>query len=333
MVLICSNCQSNCSKGTYVKCDKCSNLFDIKCANQLTPTFTKAKLEAMCSKGGKGYICYNCSSTSKELNINDLIIRFEIGMSKLSDQIASSGVEIQDISSKVDQFDGRLTAISDQISREVISQLTTIKNGLDDCLGQVNDVRKNTSLKIERLHVENNSLRRILNRGDLVISGIPSDLSSEETLQVLMNIAKYYNVEMLHNEIHFYTWIKKRSTLLVKYNNILKRDMILKKYRNDYKLVLSKIYQTSKNQTDGINTSKINDPNIESRVYINDHATPVESKLQYLCRTLLKNGNINKYRIIYADDPKAIITKKDGIEETMNLDAISIFLKKFISGV
>lgn len=342
MVVICKHCQSNCTKGSYVKCDSCNGVFDFKCAIQLSPKFTKASLETIAgSKGGKGFQCCDCSKnvtkpTAREPSISDLLNMFESGMSKLSDQMSSTNADINGISCKVDQFDGRLTEISDQISREVTSQLMSIKNGLDDCLKQVNDVRVDTSLKIERLQVENNSIRRVLNRGDLVISGLFNDLASDKIYQILMNIAKFYDEELCYNEINNFIWIKNRSSLLVKFNNILKRDALLRKYRKGPKLLLSNIYETDTIRTSNgtnlggePNANNSNLPRIESRVYINDHATPVESKIQYLCRKLLKDGHVKSYRISYADDPQIKITKKDGLEKNMNLAELSVFFNLF----
>lgn len=339
MTIICTYCQSNCIKNNFVKCDSCNNNYDLKCAQRLTPKFSKSILDAIVSsKDGKGYVCHNCPSKSKNFSTNDLLAIFENGIAKLSKQIDESGIEIKGMSSKIDQFDSRLNGIADQISGEVVPQLATIKNGLDDCLQQVNNVREETGIKIEQLQMENNSLRRVMNRNDLVISGLPMNLSTEAVLQIVINIAKFYEVMLVESDINQITWIKKRSAMLVKYNSCWKRDLIMQRYRKNYKLYLNNIYDNNwlnSNQqnldepTDSNQIGSRKEPAIESRVYINDHATPMESKLQYLCRKLLKEGHIKKYKFIYGNEPKVKITKTDDFEEIMNLNSVLVFCKPF----
>lgn len=78
----------------------------------------------------------------------------------------------------------------------------------------------------------------------------------------------------------------------------------MKSYRNKYDLKLNEVIPVMKEH---------------SRIYINDHHTPLVSKFRYDCRKLIKNKVIQRFEMLNWDIPRAKFYHHDGKEDEGDL--------------
>lgn len=189
---------------------------------------------------------------------------------------------------------------------EITAQLTEIKKDLASNMIRNENFEKTVTSKIKRLEADNNYLRKQMNRADIIITGLPSTTANTHLYFVVIDLAKVLGVEIELSHINFCTWIGKKSGVLVKFNNVLIRDLILKSYRINYDLTLKQIMPTEKE---------------DSRVYLNDHHTPIVSKFRYYCRKLV-GKKIRKFEMVNWDIPCAKFYFLDGKHEEGDLEYV-----------
>lgn len=68
-------------------------------------------------------------------------------------------------------------------------------------------------------------------------------------------------------------------------------------------------------------------PQIMKRVFLNDHYSPAAGKLNGMCRKLLKENVIKKFKVLDADKPKAKLIMADGKEVTVDAVGCAGLLK------
>lgn len=202
------------------------------------------------------------------------------------------------ITEKLSSLELKINELPSTIGQDFSVQLNAVKVDLQASLASNEKFKSEVSQKIDMIVAENNNIRKQFNRGDILVGGLPASLTTESLYTTAVSIAKTCGVSITLDDLNFCAWIKKKSAVLIKFNNIWKRDAVLNKYRETYSLTLN----------------QISDSDIESRVYLSDHHTPLEAKLQYLCRIKKKQGEIKKFRIINRGMPIAMIVTTDGIE-------------------
>lgn len=297
-----------------LKCGFCSRNFHLNCALEMTPGLTRSIVDAMkeCTTG----LIFKCESCKQ-----------------------GSSTSLNDIVAKLNDMETRMQNLPTQVSAEISSHLEDISNKLNNCVTKVDKLEEETSLKFKQLEIENNSLRRLLNRADIIISGIPSNIKSSCLIKVVMNICKHYKVAMALSEINTCCWIHKKKDVLVKFNSISKRDLIMDKYHKKYDLKLNQIYTIDINDDDaesnyapneseaniftaGEQAQNENAGDIEARVFLNDNLTSAAAKIKYVGRKLIREKKITKFKVISWDDPTAKLTFKNGSEKVFTLQEL-----------
>lgn len=275
MSVKCDNCENTFNKNdNKVKCSFCDAVFHSECVTQLTPSLTRTVLETI--KKTSGSLTFKCNKCIK-----------------------SRSMPSDCVSSKLDNLE--------KYMQEISSQLSNIHKDFANDKKRHENFEKVVVTKINKLEDENNFLRKQLNRSDIIINGLPSKTNNVNLYFIVIEVAKYLGIKLKLSDINFCTWIGKRAAVLVKFNNILTRDIIMKNYRLNFDLTLKKIWPTEE---------------VDSRIYLNDHHTPLVSKFRYYCRKLVINKKILKYEMINWDKPRAKIFLLNGNQEEGDLDYV-----------
>lgn len=103
-----------------------------------------------------------------------------------------------------------------------------------------------------------------------------------------------------------------KKLILVKFNNVMVRDNVMKEYFKLRSLTVKDILGGE----------------VASRVYLNDHYSPAASSLNNLCRKMLHLKIISKYRIVNADRLMAKLTLSDGKDVEYNMAECVEFLNQ-----
>ena len=157
--------------------------------------------------------------------------------------------------------------------------------------------------------MENNILHRSLNRGDIVLSGLPSGLTNLST--AVVKLCSFYDISITDRDINQVSYMNNKRLVLVKFINVSVRDSVMYRYYKQRSL-------TVKNILGG---------ELTSRVYLNDHYSPAASELNKLCRKLMREKIIFKFKIFDADNVKAKLTMADGKDLVCDLDGCAALLE------
>lgn len=290
----CAECNGNEKNAKFIKCGNCDLDYHISCAAKKNPSLNETMLESINkSKGGMVFKCWSCLDKPKPKTCEN------------------------DISSKLSELEATIKKLSKTISEDIIEQLKDIKSEVASCSLKVKATDTFVTSKIQHLEHENNSLRRQINRSDIVVHGLSAEMTVDEMHNTLFEMGKVLDVEINHNDVNLCTYIRRKKSMLVKFNSIYKRDMLMKKYFAYNELKLCQIYKKTK---------------AESRVYLNDNLTPCASKLNYLCRKLLKDKKITKFRFYNRDTPEAKIFLPGGAVKLLNFEKMTAFIKSNTEG-
>ncbi|KNC23171.1 hypothetical protein FF38_14155 [Lucilia cuprina] len=278
---------TTCKNADSIICAICNSYQHINCVTKQMPNLSQSALDNSTKvKPGYSFGCKRCFVSSSA----------------------------NPITSKMDAVKKQLSDLTNIIKDIISSQLTDIKADLTKSLSKSNQLEKETNKKIDNLLSENNYLRKQLNRPDIIVSGLPSNLHYDDLYSTAIAIGKACNVNLSESDINFCTWIRRKSGVLIKFNNVLKRDIIIRKYKASYNLKLNDVMETD----------------IEKRIYLNNHLIPIESKLHYICRKKIKSAEIKncrilsynplKIKLIKADKDEAIVFAADILEQEQGME-------------
>ena len=280
--------KKTCEKLLTVKCSFCKCPVHANCVIEETPAITKAMIDVINSSDGAIFRCKLCQKQPLE-------------------PVKSTDLEV--VTNKLINMEQQLSKLPGEISDSINIKLDMIKGEITACTSKINKVEQITISKCAQLVVENNSLRRQMNRTDIIISGIPS--STFDVYPVINKMFKVYNINLDPHDVNACFWINSKKAVLVKLNSLRKRDEFMKSYHLAHNLTLSQILETD----------------IQSRVFVNDHLTPLASKLQFIGRKLLKSGKIKSFKLINTDAPKLKATLQDGMEKFFDNQQAELFME------
>lgn len=180
-----------------------------------------------------------------------------------------------------------------------------MKSDIVDCGKRIDQVDTLTSARISLLETENNLLHKKLNRCDFVISGLPVGVKS--ITDVVIELGAFYGVPITLQDINLACFISGKGPL----NSAMQRDEIMSRYFRDMKTHPLKI-------ADIVVDPDVLKESIDKRVFLNDHYSPAAGRLNTLCRKLLKDKIIRKFKLINANQPRAAITLSNKKEVEYN---------------
>lgn len=282
MALTCGICSTSCKKTESIMCTLCNTFQHYNCVIKQNPAMAQSMKDTIAkTKSGFSFGCQNC-------------------MNKTSTNTFES---------KFNALEKQLQDLTNFMKENITSQLSEIKTDLVKSLTHSKSFEMETASKLNKLENDNNNLRKQLNRPDIIVTGIPSEnIETAELYQMAISIAQSCGVNLSEFDVNFCTWIRKKTAILIKLNNVLKRDTIMKNYRANYNLKLNQVINTT----------------VESRVFLNDHYVPVVAKLHYICRQKVKNNEIKRYKVINSDPIKVkLVYKNDKEVEVKFIDLIN----------
>ncbi|XP_073825146.1 uncharacterized protein [Musca autumnalis] len=155
---------------------------------------------------------------------------------------------------------------------------------------------------LQEREIENDILTRRLNRSNVIINGLPDGIKMLR--EPVMKIASLCGIDIRPSDINHCCYISKGKSILVKFNSVYLRDGLMASYqRRRNPLLLCEVTGVS----------------VRSRVYLNDHHNRAASKLMYLCRKLWRCKKIRKFKLLSADNPKALVMLPDGKEDEFDV--------------
>lgn len=297
----CGFCKNTISKGQYsVSCVLCKNFIHLNCASKCNPKVTAIEVETMKSKkGGLVYRCGVCADSPSNVQGDGLQLILE----KLAAVEASNKYVAE-----------KITALETNVS-DAVRQLTEVTLKVNNCSDRVDKLEKDAGKKFAKLEMENEELRRIINRCDIVIHGLPSSITDAEMRNAVLNIGQKYSNDFSMNDVSFCAFTNRKKAVLLKVSNTGKRDEIMKNYRADFNLKASDVL----------------DLGIHSRIYLNDNYTKLEGKIRYVCRSLQRGKIIQRFRVSYGGGMRVFVFDLDGKEKELCLQKILLFHEKKLS--
>lgn len=198
-------------------------------------------------------------------------------------------------------FKNTMAQILADFKNEVSSCIKDMRSEIETCNKLIRNIDVSTSSKISTLENENNMLHRRLNRGDIVINGLPSGLN--ELQSIVIALGNHYSINISEHNLNHVCYMNDGKLLLVKFNNIGLRDLLMKEYF----------------KTRSLKVKDVLGGDIDSRVYLNDHYSPAASNLNSICRKMLRMKIITKFKVLNKDKPKAVLTLCNGKEVVYDL--------------
>lgn len=294
----CGFCKLNCSKGKYsISCILCAKNFHLDCAAKSNPKVTAEDIKLMKrNESGLVYRCGTCASNE----CSAVVVESNAGSSAM--QLILSKLEAIEETNR--SVVAKLTNLEADM-KNIFSQLEIVKTDVNGCVAKISALESETNKKFANVNMENDELRRLVNRNDIVIEGLPSHISDETMRDAVMNIANKYGA-IAEADVNFCAFIRRKKAVLLKINNAGKRDTIMKNYRKDYSLKLSDVTAI----------------NINSRIFLNDNYTPLENHIRYLCRDLQRRKEIRKFKVFYRGGLAVKVFDLNNVEKDLKLDKL-----------
>jgi len=173
----------------------------------------------------------------------------------------------------LEEIKSEIKTTLDGIRTEFSNEIKNLRDNVENVNNFVKTMDDQWHTEISYLEVEINKLHKRLNRNDIIISGLPEGLT--DLIAPAISIAKHFGINITATEIQQISYIFGKKAILTKFVSANTRDRILTEYFKARNMVL-------KNVIGG---------DITSRVYLNEHLSPLANKLNYTCRKLLKHSN------------------------------------------
>jgi len=241
----------------------------------------------------KGITCINSSINALRSELFEQIKGLQADITTISNRVDAVVSDIDAVNNRIDSVSNDIAEAANRVDSALID-VETVSDSLDA-------VNESLCAKISSVEIQNNAVQRRMNRSDIIISGLPAGL--QNLAEPVIAIAKHFGVVVVKADILHCCLVHRKTAVLVKFNSIELRDKIMSEYISTCSLTLK----------DAIGGE------IESRVYLNDHLTPIANKLNATCRKLLQSKKIKKFQLINADVPKAKITKLDNNVEVLSI--------------
>lgn len=120
----------------------------------------------------------------------------------------------------------------------------------------------------------------------------------------MVNIAEICKIAIGPGDVQHCCYIYGGKMVLVKFNSVHTRDLIMANYFRARNIMLKDVMDTD----------------IQSRIYLKDHLTPCAAYLVNICRKLRDRKNIQKYVLINGDVPRVRVTIMNGTDVVQSLE-------------
>lgn len=283
----CGKCKKDIGRNLSAQCDECLEKLHLACAG-VDEAFCILKSK----NNGISFICVNCKncSTSNSSLRNEIDI-----LNKKMDNM------FEGMSQQNNSIDKKLEDIVIKLKSEFFSKFEKIEEELKRCQ-QAKELDSDMEYKMRKLEIDNNTLHHRLNRTDVVINGLPNKIDCLE--DTIIKLCLVFNITINASDIQHACFMNGNKSVLVKFCRVRIRDCLMGEYHKTRSLKLSDI--------DG--------SDIHSRVFLNDHFTPLSARMNFVCKQLLNKKKIKKYKIYNADKPKVSILNTDGTNVMLSFE-------------
>lgn len=275
-VIKCGSCSGSIAKTQgSIACKVCSRWIHASCAN-----ISDKDLLALRSMTLSIFICASCQSN---LNNNS-----QQSDSAVADQIRGLVVKL----------DGFITKNETELL-SIKTSLDDIKSEMSSCLMEMKSNIAECGSRVLSLEADNNVIHRRLNRANVVVAGLPEGI--DDLVAVIIALGDFYKVSITRQDVHHVCYLHNKKQILVKFNSVFVRDEIMKEYFKTRNLKVGDLVRGDGND-------------LVNRVYLNDHFTPAASRLNAVCRKLLRLQVVKRFKVINADKLRAKLTLPNGNE-------------------
>lgn len=179
--------------------------------------------------------------------------------------------KLMEFANKVDKLSEDLSVLRDGIPSMISKEVNEVLSS-DRIMNQMNNNSKNETKK------------------DILISGLPTSIKdSLELSNLIIKACSILGVDITLNDIFNCHWLGDKKNVIIKFNSLLIRDMVMKKYFQSKNLLLSQLLQGY---------------NCESRVYFNNNYPTNTRRLLLYSRKLKKLKLIQDFKM---DFKKSVI--------------------------
>lgn len=288
MAYLCGTCNLNTSGSRCLLCRSCDIWYHADCED-----VTKTLFSTLDKNRNLAYTCKECMVNPPDNSEAAFKVEIRKEFASLKSSINLVKNDQLEIKSKVD-------SVINEVRAELSNSLKEIKDEMAGCKTLVNTNDMAYKSKFAELESQNHILQHRLNRADVVITGLPTDL--KDLSAIVSTLCGLLKVDVVGGDIVNAMYIKKRRAVLVKFSLIAKRDKIISEYYKFKSLKASDVVEGA----------------TETRIYLNDNYSSLANKLMKMCWKLKKEKKINGYGIINRESLLAKITTLSGSVKTLN---------------
>lgn len=304
---VCGVCLSNFTRNqSAVQCDVCNLWFHATCEN-----IAEDEIKAMGALKNVSFICSSCKKSPPGL-----------ALGPLRDDIASLNTKLDGFINKSNDdsatFKKMFSDFVAELKLEINSRIGDVKADVARCTNHINQIESATTAKIAQLEIANNALHRKFNRCDIIVRGLPLGLT--DLPAIVVELGSFFTVPINRSDVNLAYYLRNNNFVLIKFNNASMRDQIMKSY-----------FQTVRSRSLMVSNLVKTEPKIEKRIFLNDHFSPSSTKLNAVCRKLLNDKVISKFRVLDADTPKAKVKMLNGDELVLDAIGCAALLSKNVA--
>lgn len=305
----CPECKKNINKANpSVGCGYCDDYYHLPCAEVPDDQYKFLLKHKNC--------VYKCKKCTSHPAIFDLRNEMRSGFAELVKSIDAKLDEFKEVINEklretISSLKVEFKESTNALRNEMSSKIKEVTAEISNCYSIVKHAELDLNNKIKALETTCSIQQRRLNRADIVITGIPKGI--KHLRDPVKKIASLCNVELDDRDIQHATYFAQGKSVLVKFNSVYTRDLIMRNYIKSPNICLKDVVGGEAN----------------SKIYLNDHNTRASSNLLFVCRKLRKAGKITKYTLINTDIPTVRVTLHNNEVKNVNLQQCSDFPAKF----
>lgn len=291
----CGNCKVDIGRKRSVQCGTCLQWFHLECED-----ISKEFFAILDKNRNLSYNCKACHENPPETLSTDA---FQQEMRKEFSSLKKSINKLdEDVKSNHQEINSKFDSVISDIRKELSISLNLMKDEITEFKKQTNSENVGTKTKVFDLQLQNHLLHYRLHRQDIIVTGLSDNIINMN--DTVVSLGAYLKVNITPSDILNAFYIKKKKSVLVKFNHVTIRDKIMEEY-----------YRTK-----SLKRCDVEGGDVNTRIYLNDNYSTLANKLLQSCLTLSKDGKIKKFSIINRETPKTKITLPNGDTKTFTLN-------------
>lgn len=265
---------------------------------------------------------------------NNFSIQLKNGIKEINQNMDQQFKEHQKITTEyvshaLKDFEVKIDGLIGKIEQKLAEEISKVKSDVNHCYEFIKQIDKATTYKNIECEKSRDLIMKRLNRPDVIVSGLPKKVPN--IINCILNIAEFYKVPLTKDGTIQCTSIKNDTEVLVKFLSIDTRDALMKNYykRRDLKLkhVVRADVPNISEENAGVVDQGPNSSNgalhqdvadIDARVFLSDHLSPMASKLCFICRKLKRDKRISGFKFRNGDVPRVALKNNEGLEKTFD---------------